>query len=167
MDWRPSPLYSSSSKHCITNLNFLRSKSTVLTTISSTLSLNCLHLVAYNIAVKIRNRIRGVIMVTVQYSGWADSDSKNGWLQFLCRVTLRQICMGWTAFWSRKCWLTGKPNKQTVSWDCYLIIQIIMIILMAFRFDPTQMAEWELFRKDTIGNSGISTAVRDRVSKTL
>jgi hypothetical protein len=29
------------------------------------------------------------------------------------------------------------------------------------------MAEWELFRKDTIGNSGISTAVRDRVSKTL
>jgi hypothetical protein len=42
-----------------------------------------------------------------------------------------------------------------------------MIILMAFRFDPTQMAEWELFRKDTIGNSGISTAVRDRVSKTL
>jgi hypothetical protein len=47
------------------------------------------------------------------------------------------------------------------------IIQIIMIILMAFRFDPTQMAEWELFRKDTIGNSGISTAVRDRVSKTM
>ncbi len=42
-----------------------------------------------------------------------------------------------------------------------------MIILMAFRFDPTQMAEWELFRKDTIGNSGISTAVRDRVSKTM
>ncbi len=29
------------------------------------------------------------------------------------------------------------------------------------------MAEWELFRKDTIGNSGISTAVRDRVSKTM
>jgi hypothetical protein len=42
-----------------------------------------------------------------------------------------------------------------------------MIILITFRFDPTQMAEWELFRKDTIGNSGISTAVRDRVSKTI
>jgi hypothetical protein len=42
-----------------------------------------------------------------------------------------------------------------------------MIILITFRFDPTQMAEWELFRKDTIGNSGISTAVRDRVSKTM